>query len=124
MFVTYLFVINLFFTILTYFWARSPKNSHIFSNMPQKYIVNNKFALALFIFPVKNKITKWNLALLLIQYVTFLTVLILSVIYFINPICISFLNTFYCLIIYLIWFLCYYIPIGIINTLITNKYIK
>ncbi len=119
-----LFVLNFLFTILVYLWARAPKFSDSYAYLPNKYIVKNKHALSLFIFPVKKLIPKWNFALLIIQYITFLITLILGIIYFIDPNIIPVLDTKYSLMIYSIWFLLYFLPIGIINTALIKKYTK
>lgn len=122
MYVICLFVLNLIVTFLVYIWARSPKNSEVFSKFPSHLIVKNKFALSLFIFPVNKPIPIWNLVLLILQYITFLIVFIVSIIYFINPCIIEYLNSVYSLVIYSIWFLIYFIPIGIINTKFIQKF--
>lgn len=124
MYVICLFVLNLIVTFLVYFWARSPKNSEVFSKFPFHLIVKNRFALSLFIFPVNKPIPIWNLILLIFQYITFLIVFIVSIIYFINSSAIECLNSVYSLVIYSIWFLIYFIPIGIVNTTFTQKYLK
>ena len=110
MYVICLFVLNLIVTFLVYFWARSPKNSEVFSKFPFHLIVKNRFALSLFIFPVNKPIPIWNLILLIFQYITFLIVFIVSIIYFINSSAIECLNSVYSLAIYSIWFLIYFIP--------------
>ena len=122
MYVILLFVLNLIITFLVYLWARSPKNSEVFSKFPSHLIVKNKFALSLFIFPVKKPIPIWNFILLILQYITCVIVFIISIIYFINPSVIGCLNSIYSLVIYAIWFLIYFVPIGIINTTFIQKF--
>jgi len=122
MYVIYLLGESIIITFLTLLIARSPKFCQYFNDFPQKYLMRNRLSNIL-LFKPKYPITKWFYVLMLTQYIAFFVTVVVCILYWLGIEYLTFINTNIALILYLIYFGICFIPSGIINSLMIEKYL-
>lgn len=122
MYVIYFIIESFVLTVLTILVARSPKFCEHYNELPNKFIINNRLSNFLLLKP-KYPTTKWFFILVITQIISFFISTILCVLYWLGVYFIGFLNSYVVLIVYLVFFTICFVPIGLLNSIIINKYI-
>ncbi len=110
--------------ILFYLITKHAKWNECFDNFPQKYLVSNKFLLALYIIPPKKKIPIWLFVLYISQMLFFIFVIILYLLFWINASTYWIIVSKWILGVYFLYILCFLIPCAIVHGLMFRKYIE